>query len=79
MLVTTALRLVREQGLDATTMRGTAREAGVPAGDASHDLAGRDELVQELYRVGQVEHRDRGPAGAARHAVFCPCSWGRRP
>lgn len=59
LLVETALRLFREQGFDGTTMRGIAKEAGVSLGNAYHYFAGKDELVQELYRVVQVEHRDR--------------------
>lgn len=58
LLVATALRLFREQGFDGTTMRGIARGAGVSLGNAYHYFAGKDELVQELYRVVQVEHRD---------------------
>lgn len=58
LLVETALRLFREQGFDGTTMRGIAREAGVSLGNAYHYFAGKDELVQELYRVVQLEHRN---------------------
>ncbi len=58
LLVETALRLFREQGFDRTTMRAIATEAGVSLGNAYHYFAGKDELVQELYRTIQVEHRE---------------------
>jgi AcrR family transcriptional regulator len=62
LLVDTALRLFREQGFDGTTMRGIAREAGVSLGSSYHYFVGKDELVQELYRTVQVEHRERATA-----------------
>ncbi|NUL47048.1 TetR family transcriptional regulator [Cellulosimicrobium funkei] len=52
-----ALRHFREQGYAATTMRGIAAEAGVSTGNAYYYFAGKDELVQELYRRIQQEHR----------------------
>lgn len=52
----TALRLFREQGYAATTMRGIAKEAGVSTGNAYYHFAGKDTLVQELYRRIQDEH-----------------------
>lgn len=57
LLVDTALRLFREQGFEGTTMRAIATAAGVSAGNAYHYFAGKDELVQELYRTVQVDHR----------------------
>lgn len=53
----TALRLFREQGYAATTMREIAREAGVSTGNAYYHFDGKDALVQELYRRIQDEHR----------------------
>ena len=58
LLADTALRLFREDGFDATTMRRIASEAGVSIGNAYHHFAGKDELVQELYVRIQDEHRD---------------------
>lgn len=58
-LIETALRLFREQGFQATTMRRIASEAGVSLGNAYYYFAGKDELVHELYIVIQREHRDR--------------------
>ncbi|WP_307802828.1 TetR/AcrR family transcriptional regulator [Cellulomonas dongxiuzhuiae] len=46
---TTALRLFRERGYDATTMRVVAQEAGVAVGNAYHHFGSKDDLVQELY------------------------------
>lgn len=45
----TALRLFRERGHDATTMRVVAQEAGVAVGNAYHHFGSKDDLVQELY------------------------------
>ena len=57
LLADTALRLFREDGFDATTMRRIATEAGVSLGNAYHHFAGKDELVQELYVRVLDEHR----------------------
>lgn len=59
LLADTALRLFREQGYDATTMRAIAREAGVSTGNAYYHFDGKESFVQELYRRVQEEHRDR--------------------
>lgn len=58
-LVTTALRLFREQGYDKTTMRAIAKEAGVSTGNAYYYFASKDDLVQELYQSLQDEHRSK--------------------
>jgi AcrR family transcriptional regulator len=57
-LVATALRLFREDGYQATTMRRIATEAGVSLGNAYYYFAGKDELVHELYLAVQREHRE---------------------
>lgn len=54
----TALRLFREHGYEATTMRRIATEAGVSLGSAYHYFDGKEELVHELYRQIQRDHRD---------------------
>lgn len=59
LLVDTALRLFREEGYPATTMRRIAAEAGVSQGNAYYYFDGKDALVQELYQRIQLEHRDR--------------------
>ena len=58
---TTALRLFRERGYAATTMRMIAQEAGVATGNAYYHFASKDHLVQELYLEVNREH-----AAAAR-------------
>ena len=54
-----ALRLFEERGYAGTTMRAIAAEAGVATGNAYYWFADKDDLVQELYRRIQSEHRDR--------------------
>lgn len=58
-VVDVALRLFREEGFQATTMRRIADEAGVSLGNAYYYFAGKDELVHELYLRVQAEHRER--------------------
>lgn len=57
-LVETALRLFRDVGFQATTMRRIADEAGVSLGNAYYYFASKDELVHELYLTIQREHSD---------------------
>lgn len=57
LVIETALRHFRERGYEDTTMRGIAAEAGISTGNAYYYFAGKDELVQELYRRIQREHR----------------------
>ncbi|KQR07727.1 TetR/AcrR family transcriptional regulator [Cellulomonas sp. Leaf334] len=52
----TALRLFRERGYAATTMRAIAQEAGVATGNAYYHFASKDHLVQELYLDVTREH-----------------------
>lgn len=59
LLVETALRLFRERGYEATTMRLIATEAGVSQGSAYYYFEGKDALVHELYVRIQQEHRER--------------------
>ena len=58
-LIDTALRLFRDDGYHATTMRRIATEAGVSLGNAYYYFASKDDLVHELYRRVQRDHRDR--------------------
>ena len=62
LIVDTALRLFREQGYAATTMRGIAAAAGVSVGNAYYWFSGKDELVQAFYGDIQDEHRERAAA-----------------
>src|SRR3954453_17894242 len=52
----TALRLFRERGYAATTMRAIAQEAGVSTGNAYYHFESKDHLVQELYLDVNREH-----------------------
>jgi AcrR family transcriptional regulator len=56
LIVETALRLFRERGYDATTMRGIATEAGVSVGNAYYYFGSKEELIQAYYDELQVEH-----------------------
>lgn len=62
LIVDTALRLFREQGYAATTMRGIAAAAGVSVGNAYYWFSGKDELVQAFYGDIQDRHRERAAA-----------------
>lgn len=44
-----ALRLFREKGYEATTMRAIAHEAGVSTGNAYYYFGSKEELVQQFY------------------------------
>jgi len=53
-----ALRLFREKGFDATTMRDIAAEAGVAAGAAYYYFPGKESIIQAYYERVQAEHDD---------------------
>ncbi len=59
-----ALRLFRERGYEATTMRAIAAEAGVSVGNAYYYFPSKQHLVQAYYRQSQELH-----AQAARPAL----------
>ena len=52
----TALRLFREQGYEATTMRAIATEAGVSVGNAYYYFPSKQHLVQAYYAQSQDLH-----------------------
>lgn len=56
MIVETALRLFRERGYEATTMRGIAKEAGVSVGNAYYYFGSKEELIQAYYDELQEHH-----------------------
>jgi AcrR family transcriptional regulator len=56
LIVETALRLFRERGFDATTMRAIAAEAGVSVGNAYYYFASKEQLIQAYYDRAQAEH-----------------------
>ncbi|NUW32731.1 TetR family transcriptional regulator [Nonomuraea sp. SMC257] len=55
-IVETALRLFRERGFDATTMRAIATEAGVSVGNAYYYFESKEALIQAYYDRAQTEH-----------------------
>jgi AcrR family transcriptional regulator len=55
-IVTAALRLFRENGYDATTMRAVAAEAGVSIGNAYYYFGSKEELIREFYARNQADH-----------------------
>lgn len=55
-IVAAALRLFREKGYDATTMRAIAAEAGVSTGNAYYYFASKEELIREFYARSLAEH-----------------------
>ena len=55
-IVAAALRLFRENGYEATTMRAIAREADVSTGNAYYYFSSKEELVQQFYASNQAEH-----------------------
>jgi AcrR family transcriptional regulator len=55
-IVEAALRLFRENGYEATTMRAIAREAGVATGNAYYYFGSKEELIQEFYARNHAEH-----------------------
>ncbi|GAA2619115.1 TetR family transcriptional regulator [Actinomadura fulvescens] len=56
LIVETALRLFRERGYEATTMRAIAKEAGVSVGNAYYYFGSKEELIQAYYDELQDEH-----------------------
>ena len=64
MIVETALRILREEGLDAVTMRALATELDTGPASLYVYIAGRDELRQAMLdRVGRlVELEEPDPA-----------------
>lgn len=58
LILTTALRLFRENGYDATTMRVIAREAGVSVGNAYYYFGSKEHLIQAFYDQLVSQHRE---------------------
>jgi AcrR family transcriptional regulator len=55
-IVEAALRLFRERGYDAATMRAIASAAGVSTGNAYYYFSSKDDLIQEFYLRSHAEH-----------------------
>lgn len=72
LIVETALRLFRERGYEATTMRGIAKEAGVSVGNAYYYFGSKEELIQAYYDELQKEHNVACRAVLDRESDFAP-------
>lgn len=55
-IVDAALRLFRESGYEAATMRAIAQEAGVSTGNAYYYFGSKEQLVQQFYADNHAEH-----------------------
>jgi AcrR family transcriptional regulator len=64
-ILDTALRLFRERGFEATTMRDVAAEAGVATGAAYYYFRSKEELVMAFYLRTAEEERERFAAALA--------------
>lgn len=69
-IVATALRLFRERGFEATTMRAIAAEAGVSVGNAYYYFSGKEALIQTYYDRAQAEHEEACRALLAAESGF---------
>jgi AcrR family transcriptional regulator len=58
-ILSTALRVFRERGLDAATMRETAAAAGVSLGSAYYYFPSKEAIIQAYYDDVQAEHARR--------------------
>jgi AcrR family transcriptional regulator len=72
LIVETALRLFRERGYEATTMRAIATEAGVSVGNAYYYFGSKEELIQAYYDELQEEHNAACLAVLGREREFAP-------
>jgi AcrR family transcriptional regulator len=71
-IVEAALRLFRETGYEATTMRAIAREAGVSTGNAYYYFGSKEELIREFYARNQAEHEAACRAVLATETALAP-------
>ena len=62
-IIDAALRLFRERGYDATTMRAIATEAGVSVGNAYYYFDSKEQLVQGFYDRAQEELAEAAEPG----------------
>jgi AcrR family transcriptional regulator len=70
LIAKTALRLFRERGYEATTMRAIATEAGVSVGNAYYYFASKEELIQLYYEHSQEDHSEACEGILARDRDF---------
>jgi AcrR family transcriptional regulator len=64
-LLSTALAVFRERGLDATTMRDLASAAGASLGSAYYYFPSKEAIIQAYYDEVQAEHARRLTAALA--------------
>lgn len=57
-IIDSALRLFRQHGYEATTMRAIAAEAGVSVGNAYYYFSTKQHLIQAFYDRTQIEHAE---------------------
>ncbi len=57
-IIDAALRLFRERGYEATTMRAIAAEAEVSLGNAYYYFKSKEHLIQAFYDRTQLEHAE---------------------
>jgi AcrR family transcriptional regulator len=55
-IIEAAMRLFRERGYDAATMRAIASAAGVSTGNAYYYFNSKEDLIQEFYLRSHAEH-----------------------
>ncbi|GAA1110921.1 TetR family transcriptional regulator [Kribbella jejuensis] len=72
LILSTALRLFREQGYGKTTMRAIATEAGVSVGNAYYYYGSKDHLMQAYYDLLQHQHREAVESVLATETAFVP-------
>jgi AcrR family transcriptional regulator len=72
LILSTALRLFREQGYGKTTMRAIANEAGVSVGNAYYYYGSKDHLMQAYYDLLQDQHREAVEPILAEEKAFVP-------
>jgi AcrR family transcriptional regulator len=70
LIARTALRLFRERGYEATTMRAIAAEAGVSVGNAYYYFSSKEELIQLYYEHSQEDHTEACKDVLAREPEF---------
>jgi len=70
LILSTALRLFREQGYGRTTMRAIATEAGVSVGNAYYYFSSKEHLMQAYYDHLQDQHREAAAAILAGEKSF---------
>ena len=70
LILSTALRLFREQGYGKTTMRAIATEAGVSVGNAYYYFGSKEHLMQAYYDHLQEQHQEVVDTILAEEKVF---------